>query len=148
MAVAVATRSPAQGKRFVLREVVITDVRATFSLGGEVAGTSLAQSVPVTIDRLVLKDIGEKEGGAALADIVAQILDQLLAAVLVHGKSLLPADFQENLDTWLEEAEVQGEVLLDGVKTKLDEELDKAKEKLDGELKKGVGEGLKKLFGE
>lgn len=80
------------GKRFVIRELVIRDVTASFALALPAGEASRAQ---VTVPELVLTDVGS--GGRPLREVVGEVVAALLGAVL-EGAADLPAELRRELE--------------------------------------------------
>ncbi len=80
-----------EGKKFVINELVITDVRVK----AEVIG---GMSVPITIPEIRLTDIGtESDKGVLLKDLTGIILTAILTSVVEQAGDLLPGGIGEGL---------------------------------------------------
>jgi len=80
-----------EGKKFVIKELVITDVNVKAEVIGGV-------SVPITIPEIRLTDIGsESDKGVLLKDLSGIILTAILATVVEQAGDVLPGGIGEGL---------------------------------------------------
>lgn len=132
-------------KKFVIREVVITDVSARIALLPQ--GGSLTE-VKVTIPELRIKDLGH--GGASLPEVIGELTRALLSAVVEAGGDDLPAavlgDLVKGLGSragldfdlgqgFKTEVERLGEALGEDLGKELGRQLEDASEALGAEIK-------------
>jgi hypothetical protein len=85
-----AARAPKGGRKLILREIRLKDIRATvtlFSLGGS------PQSVPVRLPEIRLQDVGTDENGVSVAQLSGKLVKAIVVGVIQAGGSLIPADF-------------------------------------------------------
>jgi len=85
-----AARPPKGGRKLIIREIRLKDIRATvtlFSLGGS------PQSVPVRLPELRLKDVGTDGNGVSVAQLSGKLVQAIVVGVIQAGGSLIPADF-------------------------------------------------------
>jgi hypothetical protein len=81
----------AEGKKFVIRELIITDV----NVKAEVIG---GMSVPVKVPEIRLTDIGtESDKGVLLKDLSGIIVTAILATVAEQAGDILPGDIGKGL---------------------------------------------------
>jgi hypothetical protein len=119
----------AGGKKFVVREVVLTDLSVHTDLVPELGS---AAKTALTIPEIRLHDVGNAEGGASVAELTAELVRAVLAAVLSAGGELLPDDLLQDLERGL---------------TRLGaEELRALRDQIGGSLG-GLGKGLKEGAG-
>jgi len=150
----------AGGKKFVIREVVISNVvinAEVLPLGGELS------TVKVPIDEITMKNVGEsgvKGSGLTLGELTALIVKTVFAAAIENGAGLLPADLMNGLTSQLKNLDGLGNVAVSiGGETlqnvgSMFGNVGGALEDLGGgvgetinEGLKGVGEGLGNLLG-
>lgn len=82
---------PAEGKRFVVNELIITDV----NVRAEVIG---GMSVPVYIPEIRLTDIGsDSDKGVLLRDLSGIIVTAILSTVVQQAGDILPAGITDGL---------------------------------------------------
>jgi len=154
----------ADGKRFVVRRVSITDVNVqvdALPVGGELT------RIPLKIERIELENIGTGEGnGAGVAQIINTITQAILSSVANVGGGLIPADIAGELNAGLSTLSALGgasvEVLGDvtatvggevkrvtdigqGAVKELGDGAKEAAKELDGVGKK-LGEGIGGIF--
>lgn len=80
-----------EGKKFVIKELVITDI----NVKAEVIG---GMSVPIKIPEIVLTDIGsDSDKGVLLKDLSGIILTAILSTVVEQAGDLLPGGIGEGL---------------------------------------------------
>jgi hypothetical protein len=85
------TEDAGEGKKFVIKELVITDVKVKAEVIGGV-------SVPVKIDEIRLTDIGsDSDKGVLLKDLSGIILTAILSTVVEQAGDLLPGGIGEGL---------------------------------------------------
>jgi len=89
-------KKPEEGKAFVIREVVLRDVRidAQLSLGGV-----LKPSVPLRLAEVRFRNLGEE--GVPLSRVIGLVLKGLLAGVLEAGAGVLPGEIAGGLRSGL-----------------------------------------------
>ncbi len=137
-----------EGKKFVIKELVITDVRVK----AEVIG---GMSVPITIPEIRLTDIGtESDKGVLLKDLSGIILTAILSSVVEQAGDLLPGGIGEGLSGGLAAVGDLGSFgvqVIGDVTAQAGEMAGKAAEKLGegaevlGEKAKEAGEAVGKL---
>jgi hypothetical protein len=139
------------GKKFIIREIVISDVGVNARLapvGGELT------KVSATIDEIRLKDVGSETGGAAMAEITSIIVKAIFAA-MIHA-DILPADMLKDLDGALDQLEDLKSLGVDvltetsGQLKSVGDDGGKVLEDVGkeiGEAVEGLGEGLGELLG-
>jgi len=138
----------AQGKRFVVNELLITnvDVRA------EVIG---GMAVPIHIDEIRLTDIGsDTDKGVLLKDLSGIIVTAIMSTVVQQAGDLLPGGIGEGLSGGLAAVGDLGEFgmeVVGDVSAKAQEMVDQATEQLGGvtdkagEVGKEAGEAVDKI---
>ena len=122
-------------KQFVIHEVLITNVTAHLALipqGGKLT------EVKVTIPELRLQELGH--GGASLPEIIGELTQALLAAVVEAGGQDLPLAMLTDLKAGLGSLEELSMDLGEGASS----EIQRYGEELGGELGKQLGEGAGK----
>ncbi len=88
------------GKRFVVRKVIVEDVRVDVEL---LPLRGPLTRLPVTIERIELSDIGsDTEGGVVLAELSGTLVKAILQAILQQAGSVLPAEIAGELGAGLE----------------------------------------------
>ena len=131
-----------EGKKFVIKELVITDVNVTAEVPGGI-------SVPVTVDEIRLTDIGSGDNeGVLIEDLTGIILTSILSAVSKQGGDILPSDITEGLKGGLASVGDLGDFEIEfSEETK--QAIEDAKGKLDeaGEAVGKLGENIGGLFG-
>ncbi|MEE8105890.1 MAG: hypothetical protein V3T86_10185 [Planctomycetota bacterium] len=88
------------GKQFVIKEVLLTDIRvkAELSLTGLVT-----REYDIRIKRIRLQDVGsESKGGAIVSELWGTIMKAVLSAVLREGADILPDVMKDGLGASLE----------------------------------------------
>ncbi|MFQ5844260.1 MAG: hypothetical protein ACE5JG_04650 [Planctomycetota bacterium] len=85
---------PEEGRRFIIREVVVRDVTVTADLLP--VGGSLTR-VKLTIPEIRLHNVGSDSGGVLLAELMARLLKSILVSALHHGQGVLPSVLQQEL---------------------------------------------------
>ncbi len=119
------------GKRFVIRELVLKNLKVSFEMP-DIPANLLSTSV--TIPEIRLKDIGSSEKAAPPSEVIGEVLQGILSSVASFGGAI-PGDLAKGLQS---AADGLGGVLNDGAK--------KALEGLKGgaDALKGVFDGLGK----
>ncbi len=80
-----------EGKKFIIKEIVITDVKVK----AEVIG---GMSVPINIPEIILTDVGtDSDKGVLLKDLSGIILTAILSTVVQQAGDLLPGGIGEGL---------------------------------------------------
>jgi uncharacterized protein involved in outer membrane biogenesis len=85
-----ADQAPKGGRKLIIREIRLKDIRATvtlFSLGGS------PQLVPVRLPELRLKDVGTDGNGVSVAQLSGKLVQAIVVGVIQAGGSLIPAEF-------------------------------------------------------
>jgi hypothetical protein len=155
-----APTEEAGGKKFVIREVVISNVvinAEVLPLGGELS------TVKVPIDEITMKNVGEsgvKGSGLTLGELTALIVKTVFAAAIENGAGILPADLMNGLTDQLKNLDGLGNVAVSIGGEALQNvgsmfgNVGGALEDVGGEVGetineglKGVGEGLGNLLG-
>jgi hypothetical protein len=144
-----------ESKQFVIEKVTISDVHVEVELlpiGGDLT------RVPVTIERIELKNVGSGGDGIALAELTAIVLKAILKTVVDRAGDMLPGDIAGELTAGLDQLKGLGEVsvqVVGQVTTEVAEkvaeaaeEIGKAAEEGAEELGKAVDEGTKKVGAE
>ncbi len=128
-----------EGKKFVIKELVITDVKVKAEVIGGV-------SVPITIPEIRLTDIGsDSDKGVLLKDLSGIILTAILATVVEQAGDLLPGGIGEGLSGGLAAVGDLGDFgmqVVGDVTAQASEMVGEAAEKL-GEGAEQVGEKAK-----
>lgn len=87
--------APQDGKKFVIRKVVIEDVLVQVQLlpiGGA------ATRLPISIERIELADVGsDRPDGVQFAELTALMVEAILHAVLDRAGNLMPGDMASGL---------------------------------------------------
>lgn len=132
-----------EGKKVILREVVIRGTTVSLDIGQSIAGF---QSTTFTLPEIVLRDLGSESGGDTISSQFSKILRALLDKAMESGASLIPpdllADLQNRLGQLGQLDQLPG-ALLDEGKQQLQETLDELKQKA-GDAKQQLGEEWKK----
>jgi len=142
------TQSEAKaGKKFVIREILIRDVKVNVNLS-PVVGTPLNVTVPISEIRLT--DVGsDSDKGVIIAQLADTLLKAIFAATVEQGEGLIPADVLGQLDSRLKQldslAEVGASLATDAIK-QLDESAQNIANQVTNEATKQVQEGLGKLL--
>jgi len=84
------TEDEAEGKKFIVRELVITDVKVK----AEVIG---GMSVPIVIPEIKMTDVGSDGEGVTLGDLTGIIMTTIMASVVESAGDLLPEGIGEGL---------------------------------------------------
>jgi hypothetical protein len=135
-----------RGKRFVIRELALRDVAVS---ANPLAG-SPATRVGLTLPEIVLHDVGEKRGGATLAELFSTLVEVLLDAAARGGAGLLPRDLLDDLETRLAGLEQLGEHRAEIERALKDfgdvtaEGLEEAGKEASKLLEKGLGDLIKR----
>jgi hypothetical protein len=116
------------GKKFVIRDVRLTNLRVRSDFLPELGSVA---KVAVTIPEIHLEDVGNAEGGASVSEVISELLQAVLAAVVKAGGSILPTDLVKDVTVGL--GSLGGDAL---------EKLGKG---IGGALD-GLGKGLDKVF--
>ena len=87
-----------EGKRFIVKEVSITNVKVHVNQGG------LIQNIEIPIDEIKLKDVGSESGkGVLLKDLAGVIVQAVFAAAVQVGGNLIPTEMLGELKGGLEQ---------------------------------------------
>jgi hypothetical protein len=136
-----------EGKKFVIKELVITDVKVQ----AEVIG---GMSVPITIPEIHLTDIGtDSDKGVLLKDLSGIILTAILTSVVEQAGDVLPGGIGEGLQGGLAAVGDLGDFgmkVVGDVTAQAGEMVDEAAEKLGEEVDQAmdkVTEGLGGFLG-
>jgi len=134
-----AADTSGEGKKFVIKELVITDVKVKAEVIGGV-------SVPITIPEIKLTDIGsESSKGVLLKDLSGIILTAILSSVVEQAGDILPGGIGEGLQGGLAAVGDLGDFgkqVVGNVTAQASEVVGKATEKL-GEGAQQVGDKAK-----
>lgn len=129
-----------EGKRFVIRQVVLRQITANVAfsaLGQEIART-------VTLPELRLDDVGNDE--QSLRSLISQIVTAVLAASVGSLDGVVPAELLADLKGQVADLEVQARAEVDAAIEEATGELDQATQdaiqKGKQELEKGLGDLL------
>ncbi len=79
-----------EGKRFIVRELVITDVKVKAEVIGDI-------SVPIVIPEIKLTDVGSDGEGVTMGDLTGIIMTSIMATVVESAGDILPAGIGEGL---------------------------------------------------
>jgi hypothetical protein len=121
-----------EGKKFIIREIVIKDVQVHVSLLA-VGDTPIRHTVP--INELRLTDVGTVgDNGVQVAELTGILVKAILTSVIERGGDILPKDISGELASALENL---GSLEAIGVTLR-----DEA-----GSVLKGLGQGLGGLIG-
>ena len=133
-----------EGKKFVVQHVLINDVKVQADLlpiGGKLT------RVPLTIERIELKDVGtDSDEGVLLAELTNILMKAILTSVAEKGGGLIPADITNGLTAGLKGLEGLGGVsvkVVGDVTAVVDGQVKKVGE-IGAGIMKGVGDGGKK----
>ena len=116
------------GKKFVIREIVIKDVKVTAKMVGV--------TVPMKIDEMRLENVGSEGEGVDMKELIALIVSGVLKGVAEEGRGVLPEGISKGLADGLEGLKGLGEhgekaaAILEGHEGKATEEIDKAGDKV------------------
>ena len=125
-----------EGKRFVIREFTVRGVTVS---ANPIAGTP-ATRVSVELPAIVLHDVGEKSGGATLAELFSTLVQVLLDAAVQGGVGMLPQELLNDLTAklsglkYLEEHRGEIEDALKGLGNSATKTLEDAAGKALGDL--------------
>lgn len=130
-----------EGKKFVVNEIVIKNVKVKAEVIGGV-------SVPVEIPEIVLTDVGtDSDKGVLLKDLTGIVVAAILKSVAELPANLLPGDIGEGLKGGLAAVGDLGEFgvkVIGDVTTEAGKVVGEAAEKV-GEAAKGVGDAAKNV---
>jgi len=128
------------GKRFVVKEVVLTDIRVRADL--VVAGKPV-EEITLKISEIRLEDVGsDTEGGALASQLMGTIVKATLQAIVTQGADVLPGAIVGTLKVGLEGL---GKLGVKGVRV-VGEAGGKAVDVVGGAAK-GIGDAVGGLFG-
>lgn len=120
------------GKTFVIKKLVLRDIRATIDLVPPLPSQS------VTLSGIELHDVGTGGDGLEMAELFARVITEVLSQVVASAGNLIPADLkgqlQKSLDAFSDDALHQ-----------MTKGFGKAGHGIQ-EGAKDVGKGIKKLF--
>lgn len=138
------TPSDPEGKKFIVRRLVIRDVKVHVDLL-PVGGSLTRLDMP--IDEIVLTDVGtETERGVVLRELSGVIIQSLFLAILDRGGDILPDDLLNDLGGALASVGEFANFKLEVAGETLGEIGKGTRDVLEG-IGEGVGEGLRGLFG-
>jgi hypothetical protein len=129
-----------EGKRFVIRQVVLRDISAHVSL------SALGQQIDrtVTLPELRLDNVGNDE--QSLRSLISQIVTAVLEASVRSLEGVVPAELLTDLKGQVADLEAEAKKQVDeAVKQATEDvlgEVEEALEKGTGELEKGLGDLL------
>ena len=118
------------GKTFVIKEIVIKDVKVTAKMAG--------LTVPMKIDEMRLENVGSEGEGVDMKELIALIVSGVLKGVAEEGTGVLPEGISSGLKDGLKSLKglgVHGEAaakLIEDAGVDTTEGLDKAGDKLKG----------------
>lgn len=133
-----------EAKRFIVRELVITDVKVKAEVIGDI-------SVPIVIPEIKMTDVGSDGEGVTLGDLSGIIVTSIMATVVETAGDILPAGIGEGLQGGLAAVGDLGEFgvqVIGDVTTAAGEVVSQAAEAIGegaeqvGEAAKAVGEGV------
>lgn len=133
-------------KRFVIREFTLREVSVS---ANPIAGTP-ATRVSFGLPEIALHDVGEKSGGATLAELFSTLVQVLLDATVQGGGGVLPRDLLNELDAklaglkHLEKYRVEIESALKDFGDAAATTLDAAGREATKALEKGLGDLIKR----
>jgi hypothetical protein len=145
-----ATEPDPNAKRYVIDELVISDIDVRLDLFGGAAGLG---GVDLPIDEIRLEDVGTagRERGVVMGELVNIIVKSVMQVVLEEGGALIPADLQSQLQgklAQLEDLDSLGIELMSKFTGDLGALRDGLGENLlRGEGLEGAGEALGDLLG-
>lgn len=91
-----AKKETKEGKRFVIREILIKDVKVRVKAAP--LGANLVD-VTVPIDELRLKDVGsDSDKGVMISELTGTLLKAIILATVEKGGNLIPTDMLGDLD--------------------------------------------------
>ncbi|MHC4930589.1 MAG: hypothetical protein ACYTGV_00140 [Planctomycetota bacterium] len=128
----------APGKKFVIEELVIRNVKATAHLSLGV----VKPGVPLEIEEIRMQNVGSGGEGVSMSQVFGYVLTGLLNSVAKLGKGIFPEDITKGLSSGISDL---GGFSLDGVKV-----MGKGGEEAIAEVGKGakeITEGLGGLLG-
>lgn len=126
------------GKKILLREIVVRNVRVTADIDTKIAGQ---REITYNLPELILTDLGTDDEARPMAEQISLIVQKLLAAAIQSGRDQLPQELLNDLDARLGE-------LGDRLKAELPEQIpDDLKEKAS-ELLDGAGVNLEGVGGD
>lgn len=118
------------GKKFVIKEIVIKDVKVTAKMAG--------LTVPMKIDEMRMQDVGSEGEGVDLPKLIALIVSGVLKGVAEEGAGVLPEGISSGLNDGLKSLKglgAHGEAaakLVEDAGVDATKALDKAGDKLKG----------------
>jgi len=123
-------------KRYVINELVISNVNVRLDLFGAVAGIG---GIDLPIDEIRLEQVGTagRQRGVVMGELVNIIVKAVMEVILEEGGSLIPADLQSQLQGKLAQLEDLDSLGIDLV-SKFTGDLDRLREGLGANL---LGEG-------
>lgn len=144
------------GKKFIVRQIVIQDVKVKADLIGFPGGVS---EVTVPIHEIRLSNVGTAEGGVSMGTLAGDIVKAVMASAAAEGGGIIPGDLLTDLKGGLAQLPGLDKLGIESV-GKVGDAAKSAVEGLGGAVKdageelkkgaedvvKGVGEGLKGLL--
>jgi len=131
-------KDEAPGKKFVIEELVIRNVKATAHLSLGV----IKPGVPLEIKEIRMQNVGSDGEGVSMSQVFGYILTGLLDSVAKLGKGIFPEDITKGLTSGVSDL---GGFTVDGVKV-----MGKGGEEIltgVGKGTKGLTEGIGGIFG-
>lgn len=133
---------PREGKKYIIREIVITDVQVTAALLSLDGGEPDEMNVRLS-EEIRLTDIGsETEGGVLLEQVSGIIINALMQAALEEAGNRLPDVIADSLQTELEGLDdiggVDVEAITEGLGGLLGGDDDEAQQDGDGDARDDV----------
>lgn len=136
-------------KKFVIGEVEVLNVKVHVDLLP--VGGTLTQA-NITLDRVVLKDVGTAGKGVPMTELVSIIVKALMSAVADKGAGLIPDDLLGDLKGQLaqlkdlqamgvkltSEAKEKVEKAVEGAKQDVEKKLDDVKKDVEKKLEEGI----------
>jgi hypothetical protein len=122
------TEEKEPGKKFVIKEIVIKDVKVTAKMVGV--------TVPMKIDEMRLENVGSEGEGVDMKKLIALIVSGVLKGVAEEGAGVLPEGISKGLADGLEGLKGLGEhgeaaaKLIEDAGVDSTEEIDKAGDKV------------------
>ena len=89
------TQSTDPSRKFVIDELKVTDVKVAVSV--EPLSAATAPST-VSIKKIIIKDIGKKQGGADLDQLIAIVVQSVVDAVIKAAPSEIPALMMQGIE--------------------------------------------------
>jgi len=126
------------GKRFVLREVVLRNVKAHVDF--QAAGTTLAKTT-VEVPEIRLEGVGER----SMTELASEIVTAVLKASVSSLDGVVPAEILGDLKGQVAGLQGRAQELAGQVQGKLDQGAKDATKKVQEGVQKGLGEAEKKL---